>query len=125
MRATAGFFSGLAAMASVSLAAAPSAQSPIYLRGYYRLYDSHAIWRYGDRSPWYVLKSAPWADQRLLKWGYVPVTHDSQKYYCLIDRDPPTGSHIGEWTFTCGDPTTVEVLFNTNRRPLGLLYGAP
>lgn len=125
MRATAGFFSGLAAMASVAPAAPPSDQSPIYLRGYYKLYDNYPIWQYSDGSPWYVLKSAPWADQRLLQWGYVPVTHDSLRYYCLIDHEAPTGSHIREWTFTCGDPATVEVLYNTRRRPLGLLYGVP
>jgi hypothetical protein len=94
MRATAGFFSGLAAMASVALAAPPSDQSPIYLRGYYKLYDNYPIWH-------------------------------SLRHYCLIDHEAPTGSHIREWTFTCGDPATVEVLYNTRRRPLGLLYGVP
>jgi hypothetical protein len=125
MRARVGYLVGLAAIASVSWAAAQSEQSPVYLRGYYKLYDQYSVWQYSDHSPWYMLKSAPWADQRLVKWGFVPVTHDSQNYYCLIDHSPPTGSHIAEWTFSCGDPATAELLYNMNWRPIGLLYGAP
>jgi hypothetical protein len=125
MRAAAGFFAALAAMASMSLAAPPSDRSPIYLRGYYRIYDQYSIWKYSDSIPWYVVKGAPWADSRLVKWGYVPVTHDSKQYYCLIDRQPHTGSNILEPTFTCGDPATVEELYDRNRGPIGLLYGAP
>ncbi len=125
MRITVGYLAGLAALASAAFAASQGDQSPIYLRGYYKLYQQYSLWQYSDRTPWYVLRSAPWADERLVKWGYVPVTHDANDYYCLIDRDPPTGTHIAERTFTCGDPATVEWLYNANLRPLGLLYGVP
>jgi len=110
-------------VASVTLAALPNEPPPIYLRGYYRLYDRNSVWKYSDRQPWYIVRGAPWADPRLVKWGYVPVLHDGQRYYCLVDHDAPTGSRIPEWLFTCGDPATAELLYNTNRAPIGLLYG--
>jgi hypothetical protein len=123
MYAIAGFLACMAA--TIALAAPPSEPSPIYLSGYYRIYDRNSVWQYSDSKPWYILKDAPWADPRLLKWGYVPVRHDAQRYYCLVDHEPPTGSHIPEWTFACGDPATVELLYNSNRAPVGLLYGGP
>ncbi len=123
MRLTAGFLACCALMCSVT--AWLIEPSPIYLRGYYKLYDRYSVWRLSDSAPWYILKDAPWADPRLVKWGYVPVTHATQNYYCLIDHDPPTGSRIPEWIFACGDPATVELLYNTNRPPLGFRYNGP
>ncbi len=125
MRATAGVLVCLAALLMSATAAQPKEPSPIYLRGYYRLTDRYSVWRLSNSSPWYIVKDAPWADPRLVKWGYVPVTHDAQQYYCLIDHEPPTGSRIPVWIFACGDPATVELLYNTNRSPVGLLYGGP
>lgn len=125
MRTTAKSFAALAFLASASFAAAPPDRSPVYLPGYYRLYDWHSVWQYSDRLPWYVERTASWAAPQLVKWGYVPVEHDSQRYYCLIDHAARTGSNIVEWIFTCGDPDTVQLLYTSNRRPLGRLYGAP
>jgi hypothetical protein len=119
MRATAGYLACLAAI--VSATARPSEPAPIYLGGYYRIYDRYTVWQYSDSMPWYVLKDAEWADPRLIKWGYVPVWHDAQGYYCLIDHDAPTGSRIPVWLFACGDPATAELLYNSNRTPLGVL----
>jgi hypothetical protein len=66
----------------------------------------------------------PWVNPRLVKWGYVPVTQDSKRYYCLIDDRPRRGSHISERTFVCGDPSsTVEWLYNAGRTPTVRLYG--
>jgi hypothetical protein len=123
MRTTARVLTGLAVMLMVT--AWSTEPSPIYLRGYYRLYDRYSVWRPDDGLPWYIVKEVDWADPRLLKWGYVPVMHAEQPYYCLIDHDAPTGSHIPVWIFACGDPDTVELLYNTNRPPFGLLYGGP
>jgi hypothetical protein len=120
---TAGYLGCIAALVSVT--ARPSEPAPIYLRGYYRFYERNSVWQYSDGMPWYVLKDAAWTDPRLIKWGYVPVSHDAQDYYCLIDHDAPTGSRIPVWIFACGDPATVELLYNSNRAPVGLLYGGP
>jgi hypothetical protein len=90
MRALLGFLVGLATVTSAM--ARPNEQSPIYLRGYYRLYTTHSVWRHSDGAPWYVLNDAPWADPRVLKWGYVPVMHDAERYSCMIDHEPPTRS---------------------------------
>ena len=125
MRAILGCLACLAAMTSGSLAASEGEPAVMHLSGYFRIYDQYTVWQYSDRSAWYVIKSASWADPRLVKWGYVPVAHDSQHYYCLIDHEARTGSKILEWLFFCGDPATVEVLYDTNRRPVGLLYGPP
>jgi hypothetical protein len=115
----------ITAMTSASVAASEGEPSAMHLRGYYRIYDWYTVWQFSDASPWYVIKGASWADPRLVKWGYVPVAHDSEHYYCLIDHEPRTGSNILEWIFSCGDPATVEQLYNANRRPVGLLYGPP
>jgi hypothetical protein len=123
MRALLGFLVWLAV--ATSAAALANEQPPIYLRGYYRLYNTYSIWRHSDHTPWYVVNDAPWADPRLVKWGYVPVMHDAERYYCMIDHEPPTGSRIPEWTFMCGDPATMQLLYNRNRPPVGLLYGGP
>ena len=125
MRVINGFLVCFAVTALASVTARPNEPSPVHLRGYYRLYDRYSVWRPSDAAPWYILNEAHWADPRLVKWGYVPVMHDSQRYYCLIDHGPPTGSRIPEWTFVCGDPETVEVLYNTNQRPAGFRYGGP
>ena len=125
MRATVGYTACLAAMAaSLAFAASPPESTPVHLSGFYQL-DWVPTWRSSDSSPWYVMKQADWANPRLIKWGYVPVTHDAKRYYCLIDYSPKTGSHIPEHTFMCGDPETAEWLFDNNYRPTRLLYGEP
>ncbi len=110
---------------AASASPADADSEPIYLRGYYKLYDRYSIWRLSDSSPWYIVKNARWADSRLVKWGYVPVTHGGDRLYCLVDHEAPTGSRIPVWTFACGDPATVEWLYNSNRPPIGLRYGGP
>jgi len=82
---------------------------------YYRLYDRYSVWLFSDPAPWYIVNDAPWADPRLVKWGYVPVTHEAQNFYCLIGHEPLTGSHIATRTLACGDPLTVEQLYESNR----------
>ena len=119
MRATARYLACLAAV--VSAGARPSESSPIYLSGYYRVYPSYTAWQSGDGLPWYVVKDAPWADARLVKWGYLPVTHNAQNYYCIIEHDPPTGSRIPLWRFACGDPATVGLLYEIGYTPVGIL----
>ena len=132
MRAIVGCVACLAAMTSLASAASEStapaagAAPPLptyYLHGYYKLLDNVPTWQQSDDSPWQVVKGEPWIKPRLVKWGYVPVTHDSEPYYCLIDNGPRTGSHVIEKTFICGDPKTVEYIFNTNRTPTIPLYG--
>jgi hypothetical protein len=124
MRAVTGCLAYLAATVPLACAAPQPAPRPIYLLSFYEL-DRVPIWRSSDSSPWYVVENADWADPRLIKWGYVPVTHDSKRYYCLIDNSPPTGSRIPEQTFVCGDPATAEWLFNNNYPPTRLLYVTP
>ena len=54
MRATAKV---LTALTSMLMATAWSTQpSPIWLRGYYRLYDRYSVWRPDDGLPWYIVK---------------------------------------------------------------------
>jgi hypothetical protein len=116
----------LIAFASVALGASESAPRPhpsYHLHGYYKLHDELGVWELSDDSPWQVVKNEPWINARLVKWGYVPITHDSERYYCMIDDQPRTGTHIGGPTFVCGDPTTVEYLFNNHQTPKLLLYG--
>jgi hypothetical protein len=132
MRAIVGCFACLAAMTSLA-SAAPDSTAPAagaapplpayYLHGYYKLLDNVPTWQQSDASPWQVVKGEPWIKRRLVKWGYVPVMHDSKPYYCLIDHNPRTGSHVMEQAFICGDPQTVEYIFNTNRTPTIPLYG--
>lgn len=133
MRAIPGCFACLAAITSLASAApetaapAPAATAaplPTYhLRGYYKLLDEIPTWQQSDDSPWQVVKSEPWIKRRLVQWGYVPIVHDSQNYYCLIDGGPRTGTHITDQVFVCGDPKTVEWIFNTNRTPKIPTYG--
>jgi hypothetical protein len=94
------------------------------LRGYYAL-DFYPIWQSSDNKPWYVLKQAPWADPLLLKWGYVAVSHDGQRYYCLIQEEPPVGTRLSKRTYICGNPATAEMLYTNNWRPKILTYGSP
>ena len=122
MRAAVGSFACLIGLAS--LASAAALQPTYHVHGYYKLNGRVAMWQFSDASPWQVVKDEPWVDSRLVKWGYVPLTHDSQHYYCLIDDSPRTGSRISEKTFVCGDPETVEVIFNSNWIPKLPLYGA-
>ena len=128
MRVAAGCFACLTAMASFAFAASPSEGQgdpapTYYLRGFYKLLDQRPTWQASDDSPWQVVRNEPWVNPRLVKWGYVPMTHDSKRYYCLIDDRPRTGSHVIERTFVCGDPSTAEWLFNIGRTPKLALYG--
>lgn len=132
MRAVVVFFAGLSAMTSLAFAApesaAPAAATPLptyHLHGYYKLLNDFPTWQQSDDSPWQVVKDQPWIKPRLVKWGYVPMTHDSQRYYCLINDGPRTGTHVNGPIFICGDPKTVEWIFNTNRTPTIPLYGGP
>lgn len=111
------------APASFTASASTATQSTYYLQGYYKLRETNATWELSDKSPWQIVKNEPWIDPRLTKWGYVPVIHDGDHYYCLIDNKPMTGSNILEKTFICGDPKTAEFIFNNNFRPKLPLYG--
>jgi hypothetical protein len=89
-----------------------------YLRGYYKLDNQRPVWQASDSLPWsQAMASASWVNRRLVKWGYIPFTHDSNNYYCLIDSAPRTGSHVIETTFMCGDPASVQWLFQNNLKP--------
>ena len=128
MRVAAACVACLTAMASLAFAAPQKGSTPTYyLRGYYKLDNQRPTWQDSDSSPWSEVKSkTPWVNERLVKWGYVPFTHDAKNYYCLIDNGPRTGSHIVEVTFMCGDPDTVQWLFQNNWRPnLPLIGGGP
>jgi hypothetical protein len=127
MRTIAGTFICLAAFASLAFAAEPETTNPLptyHFRGYYRVRDNVAVWQISDDSPWQVVKDEPWIKPRLTKWGYIPVIHDSEHYYCLIDDKPLTGSNIAKKRFICGDAPTVELNYVNGRKPRLLLYGA-
>lgn len=124
MRAIAGCFASFAAVGAVAIAA-PQVDPPrvVHLRGYYQLNFS-PTWRSSERSPWYLLQSAPWADQRLVKWGYVPAEHDGKHFMCLINDQPVTGSRLPPGPiYMCGDPGTAEMLYNRGWTPVVHLYG--
>jgi hypothetical protein len=125
MRTVVGTFICLTALTSLACAAAETtAPLPTYhLRGYYKLRDQAAIWQISDNSPWQVVKNEPWIDPQVVKWGYVPITHNSQHYYCLIDDRPITGSNIAKTTFICGDAAAVQFDYFNNVRPTLRLYG--
>ncbi|HVN44759.1 MAG TPA: hypothetical protein VMT66_05855 [Steroidobacteraceae bacterium] len=140
MRLTVGCcFAVLAAITSVSFAAPESAppgpaSTPTgsartyYLRGYYRMDTERPVWQDSDSSPWsQVAANAPWVNARMIKWGYVPFTHDSKNYYCLIDDKPRTGSHVVEATFMCGDAAIVQSMFlqNGSRPNTPMIGGGP
>ena len=126
MRAIVGFLACLAAMTSFAAENAAPAPLPAYhLKGYYKLLDNIPTWQQSDAAAWQVVKGEPWINKRLVKWGYVPMTHAGQNYYCLIDDRPRTGSHVMEQTFVCGDPKTVEWIFDTGRTPTIPLYAGP
>ena len=124
MRTIAGCFASLAAVGAVAVAAAQvDPARVVHLRGYYQLNFS-PTWRLSDRSPWYLLRSASWADQRLLKWGYVPAEHDGKRFMCLIDDQHFTGSRLPPGpVYICGDPGTAEMLYNRGWTPVLRLYG--
>jgi hypothetical protein len=118
MRAAVGCSICLATIAASIAFATPQTEStPIHLQGFYELEKVTPTWRPSDSSPWYLMKSAEWANPNLLKHGYVPVVHDSKQYYCLIDKTPKIGSRMPEQTFLCGDSAAVEWLVDNNRRP--------
>jgi hypothetical protein len=133
MRATVGCFACLAAMGSVAFATPQGSPTPTgstpsyYLRGYYKLDNQRPTWQASDSSPWSQVKTnTPWVNPRLVKWGYVPFTHDSKNYYCLIEEGARTGSHVIDTTFMCGDPDTVQWLFQNNWRPsVPMIGGGP
>jgi hypothetical protein len=126
MRAIVGFLACLAAMTSLATENTAPAPLPAYhLHGYYKLLDNIPTWQQSDPSAWQVVQGEPWINKRLVKWGYVPMTHDAQNYYCLINDGPRTGSHVTERIFVCGDPKTVEWVFNTGRTPTIPLYAGP
>jgi hypothetical protein len=122
------FTSAVAAAQAAAAEAAPAGAEQVTgsftLPGYYAL-NFYPMWQPSDLTPWYVLKKPSWADSRLLKWGYIAVTHDGKRYYCLIQNTPPTGTLIGKRTYLCGDPTTTEMLYNINWKPQILIYGSP
>ena len=135
MRAIVGCFASLAALTSMALGAAP-VNSPVaphalptyYLRGYYNFEAELPVWQDSDAAPWSQVKTnEPWVNRRIVKWGYVPFTHDAKNYYCLIDKGPRTGSHVDDITFFCADPEAVQSLFiQNNWRPtLPLIGGGP
>jgi len=125
MRTLVGTFTCLAALASFAAAASENTEPlPAYhLRGVYAIRDQAATWQFSDNSPWQVVKDEPWIDSRLVKWGYVPFTHDNKHYYCLIEDRPITGSNIAKDIFICGDPVTVKYAYVNNWKPTLLLYG--
>ena len=124
MRLIVGCFACLTALSSLAFAA-PESAAPLpayHLHGYYQLHDDTGVWTQSDDSPWQVVRDEAWIEPYLVKWGYVPMTHDSKHYYCQIDGRPRTGTNINQKTFVCGDPETVDLLYNTKRKPTLLLY---
>lgn len=117
IRTIAGALACFAAMQSISSAAPPSNQpTVVYLRGYYRL--DVFRWQPSDRSAWYLLPDAPWADKPLVNWGYVPAEHDGKRYYCLIEHQAPIGTRlfVGAEYF-CGDPESAKTSYYVLGRP--------
>ena len=133
MRATVGSFACLVAMGGMAFATPQGKPTPAdstptyYLRGYYNLDNQRPAWHDSDSLPWSRVKSnAPWVNPLLVKWGYVPFTHDSKNYYCLIEEAARTGSHVMDTTFMCGDPDTALWLFKNNWRPnVPMIGGGP
>lgn len=106
--------------------AAPESTAPLptyHLHGYYSIREENAVWTFSDDSPWQVVKDEPWIDPKVVKWGYVPLSHDSRHYYCLIEDEPITGSNIAKKTFICGDANTVRFGYVNDWRPTLRLYG--
>jgi hypothetical protein len=96
MRTILGTFICLSGFASLACAA-PESTAPLptyHLHGYYSIREENAVWQFSDNSPWQVVANEPWIDPKVVKWGYVPLTHNSKHYYCLIDEKPITGSDI-------------------------------
>jgi hypothetical protein len=122
MRATLGSllcFSTLASLAcaapaSFAVPASAALQPTYHLHGYYELHETNVMWQFSNNSPWQVVKDDPWIDPKLVKWGYVPIVHGSDHYYCVIDKRPRTGTNILKKTFTCGDPKTAALIFINN-----------
>ena len=121
MRAAVACLVCLTAMSSVALSAPPPQSDSLptyYLRGYYKIDNQRPAWQTSDEAPWSQVKSnTEWVNPRLVKYGYIPFTHDSKNYYCWIDNGPRTGSHVIERTFLCGDPASVQWLFQNNWKP--------
>ncbi len=124
MRVASGVLACLAALAAGAFATpSVAAQSTYHLHGYYKIFKEEATWEHSNDSPWQVVKGEDWIDPQLLHWGYVPVTHDSQRLYCLIDDKPRTGSNLQEKTFFCGDPAEIETAYADKWKPNLRLYG--
>jgi len=84
MRASLACLACLTALSCGALAA-PATQNDslptYYLRGYYKLDNQRPQWQTSDDAPWSQVKSnASWVDPRLVKYGYVPFTHDSNNF---------------------------------------------
>ncbi len=105
------------AITSTALAAPQAESQSVHLQSFYELGRATPTLRVSDGSPWFLMKSADWADPKLLKHGYLPVMDDSKQYYCLIDKTPKIGSRMPEHTFLCGDSSAVEWLVDNNLRP--------
>jgi hypothetical protein len=133
MRATVGCFACLAAVGGVAFATPQGNPTPAdsiptyYLRGYYKIDNQSPAWQKSNSSPWtQVKRNTPWVNPRLVKWGYVPFAHDSANYYCLIQDGPQTGSHVVDKIFLCGEPDTVQWLFQNHWAPtLPMIGGGP
>jgi hypothetical protein len=125
MRTVVGTLICLSGFASLACAASEStAPLPTYhLHGYYSIREENAVWQYSDNTPWQVVANEPWIDPKVVKWGYVPLVHDSKHYYCLIDEKPITGSNIAKKTFICGDAGIVKFGYANEWRPTLRLYG--
>jgi len=125
MRTILGTFICLSGFASLACAA-PESTAPLptyHLHGYYSIREENAVWQFSDNSPWQVVANEPWIDPKVVKWGYVPLTHNSKHYYCLIDEKPITGSNIARKTFICGEAATVKFGYANDWRPTLRLYG--
>jgi len=125
MRAVTGTFICLSGLVSLAFAA-PESTAPLpayHLHGYYSIREQNAVWEYSDKSSWQVVANEPWIDPKVVKWGYVPLTHNSKHYYCLIDDKPMTGSNIAKKTFICGEASNVKFNYANEWRPILRLYG--
>ena len=116
--------SSFAAVGALAIGAVQADQPRVvHLRGYYQL-QFYPAWRSSDASPWYLLRSAPWADPRLVKWGYVPAEHDGKHFMCLVNDQPITGTRIPPGpVYVCGDSGTAEMLYNGGWGLVTHLYG--
>ncbi len=100
-----------------------SGEPPWHLTGYYNLNWTSPSWVSSNDAPWTPDPQGAWVDQRLVKWGYTPVTHDKKNYYCLIGHYPQIGTRVNRRNFACGDAWAVLQQYNNGHPPTFLLYG--